>query len=155
LVTLSHVRLSIYFQDGEVVDADSDSINQSRLLFVVRPRGGNNRLAWISFGSIKYVTFPDTPAGQLGDPKLDQLDKVVLRFADGAVMRAYKDDAFSQEGFCFNIRLWNQADNRLERAIVSVFALKAVFFVDQWDSRVPLDGPARPEARTLASIMRA
>ena len=133
------MRIQIRFIDNELVEADSDSVHQGRLLFVAQPRGGNNQLVWISFTSVKYVTFPDTPpTPAAADPgRLRGLRKVVLRFADGEVMRAYKDDAFGQEGHCFNVHFWDDAQRTLRRAIVSVYALKAVFFVEHWDSRYP------------------
>ena len=68
--------------------------------------------------------------------------KVVVRFLDGKVVRAYKDETFSQEGLCFNLRLVDEQTGRMQRALVSSYAVKAIFFVDQWDSRSP--GEARP-----------
>jgi hypothetical protein len=52
-------------------------------------------------------------------------------------VRAYKDEAFSQEGLCFNPRLVDGETGRLQYALVSSYAVKAFFFVDQWDSRWP------------------
>ena len=132
------MRILIDFLDGESLEAESDSVNQQRLTFVVRPTSGNNRLAWVSLSAVKQITFPDAPidpaASSRGDP---EHQKVVVRFLDGKVVRAYKDETFSQEGLCFNLRLVDEQTGRLQRALVSSYAVKAIFFVDQWDSRSP------------------
>ena len=33
------------------------------------------------------------------------------------------------------MQLWDEAANRIRRAVVSAYNLKAIFFVEQWDSR--------------------
>lgn len=130
------VRILIHFLDGESLEAESDSVNQQRLTFVVRPISGNNRLAWVSLSAVKQITFPDAPIDPAADSRgAPELQKVVVRFQDGKVVRAYKDETFSQEGLCFNLRLVDAQTGRLQRALVSSYAVKAIFFVDQWDSR--------------------
>jgi hypothetical protein len=149
--TVGGVRLLIHFLDGEHLEADSDSVNQQRLTFLVRPTSGNNRLAWVSLAAVKYITFPDAPidrapSGHVGPGR----DKVVLRFVDGDVVRAYKDEAFSQEGLCFNVRLVDPRTGSLQRALVSTYAIKAIFFVEHWDSRSPEEkGPKSGLAHRL------
>jgi len=131
------VRILIDFLDGESLEAESDTVNQQRLTFIVRPTSGNNRLAWVSLAAVKQITFPDAidPAA---DPRGSrESQKVANRFLDGKVVRAYKDETFSQEGLCFNLRLVDGQTGRLQRALVSSYAVKAIFFVDQWDSRSP------------------
>ena len=137
------MRILIHFLDGESLEAESDSVNQQRLTFVVRPISGNNRLAWISLSAVKQITFPDAPIDPAADSRGDpERQKVVVRFLDGKVVRAYKDETFSQEGLCFNLRLVDEQTGRMQRALVSSYAVKAIFFVDQWDSRSP--GEAKP-----------
>jgi hypothetical protein len=132
------VRILIDFLDGESLEAESDSVNQQRLTFVVRPISGNNRLAWISLSAVKQITFPDAPIDPAAESRGDsERQKVVVRFLDGKVVRAYKDETFSQEGLCFNLRLVDEQTGRMQRALVSSYAVKAIFFVDQWDSRSP------------------
>ena len=136
------MRILIHFLDGESLEAESDSVNQQRLTFVVRPISGNNRLAWISLSAVKQITFPDAPIDPAADSRDPERQKVVVRFLDGKVVRAYKDETFSQEGLCFNLRLVDEQTGRMQRALVSSYAVKAIFFVDQWDSRSP--GEAKP-----------
>lgn len=145
------MRILIHFLDGETLDAESDTVNQQRLTFLVRPTTGNNRLAWVSLAAVKHITFPDAPADRSVESLVGpERQKVVVRFLDGQVVRAYKDETFSQEGLCFNLRLVDAESGRLQRALVSSYAVKAIFFVDQWDSRSPEE--AKP---SLAARLRA
>lgn len=143
------MRILIHFLDGETLEAESDSVNQQRLTFLVRPASGNNRLAWVSMAAVKHITFPDAPVERGSEsPSAADRQKVVVRFLDGQVVRAYKDETFSQEGLCFNVRLMDGDTGRLQRALVSSYAVKAIFFVDQWDSR----SPEKPKPRFPVSL---
>ena len=132
-------NLRLLFLDGEVIDGESDDVSSARLGFAMRPAVGNNRLAWVPFSALKYCKLSpaaavrtaraDDPRGQVG------LAKLVLRFNDGDVMRGYKDEGFAHDGNCLNVVLWDQQTRSLCRFIVPYSALKAVFFVEQWDSR--------------------
>ena len=150
------MRILIDFLDGESLEAESDSVNQQRLTFVVRPTSGNNRLAWVSLSAVKQITFPDAPIDPAADSRRDpERQKVVVRFLDGKVVRAYKDETFSQEGLCFNLRLVDEQTGRSQRALVSSYAVKAIFFVDQWDSRSPGEakpGPGVPQLTPALSL---
>lgn len=143
------MKLLIHFLDGEHLEAESDSVNQQRLTFLVRPTSGNNRLAWVSLAAVKYITFPDAPLDRAPDGRGGSGgEKVVLRFLDGEVVRAYKDEAFSQDGLCFNLRFVDQRTGSIQRAVVSSYTVKAIFFVEQWDSRSPEEAvPSRAGLR--------
>ena len=149
------MRILIHFLDGESLEAESDAVNQQRLTFLVRPTSGNNRLAWISLSSVKYISFPDAPVDRAADgPGSPERTKVVVRFLDGEVVRAYKDEAFSQEGLCFNLRLVDGQTGKVQRALISSYGVKAIFFVDQWDSRLPEEakqGRGAPQLTTALS----
>jgi hypothetical protein len=131
------VHVTVRFLDGEVIEGDSDAATLSEMGFPVTVDRGNTQVAWISLASIKYVLFNDSREdGADHDPRADQdLTKIVLHFVDGEILRTYKDDQFSQESEGFMLRLWDPATKGLIRALVSLHALKAIFFVNQWDSR--------------------
>jgi hypothetical protein len=130
------VHVTVRFLDGEVLEGDSDAATLSQMGFPVTVDKGNTQVAWISLASIKYVLFNDTREIGDHDPRGDQdLTKIVLHFVDGEILRTYKDDVFSQESEGFMLRLWDPATKGLIRALVSLHALKAIFFVNQWDSR--------------------
>jgi hypothetical protein len=134
---MANVRLC--FMDGEVIDGESDDVSSTRVGFAMRPATGNNRLAWVPFNALKYCKFPPSAPGRAvrsGDPRGQVgLPKLVLRFTDGEVMRGYKDEVFSHDGNCLNVMLWDEDTRALCRYIVPYSALKAVFFVEEWDSR--------------------
>jgi hypothetical protein len=146
------MRVVVHFLDGEVVEAESEAVNPGRMVFPVRPLSGNNRLVWVSMAGIKYVTHPDAGVdAPEGDPRATEgREKVILRFLDGEIVRAYRDDTFSHEGHGFNVRLYDADTGRLMRAVVSLHALKAIFFVEKWDSRVD-EGVAEGGAEEIES----
>ncbi|MFN2463400.1 MAG: hypothetical protein ABR573_05795 [Candidatus Dormibacteria bacterium] len=138
------MKVQIRFLDGEVMNGESNAATLERMGFPVTFSGGNNQVAWVSLASIKYVLFVGGHFDESGeeDPRTHQdLVKVVLHFVDGETMRSYKDDSFSQESEGFNMRVWDPASKSLVRVLVSLHALKAIFFVNEWDSR--------PEAERL------
>ena len=130
--------MTVRFIDGEVLNGSSEAANLQKMGFpVALPEDGNNQIAWVSLASIKYVLFPDS-IHELGavDPREQMMmTKVVLHFSDGEIMRTYKDDSFQQDGEGFNLRIWEPQASGLIRVIVSLHALKAIFFVKEWDSR--------------------
>lgn len=131
------MRVAIRFVDGEIMEGTSEAATLSKMGFLVLLDGINNRVAWVSLASIKYVLFTESVhASGDADPRDSEgLTKIVLHFVDGEVMRSYKDDTFNQDGEGFTLRLWDPEQKGLIRAIVSLHALKAIFFVNQWDSR--------------------
>lgn len=132
------MQVQIRFLDGEIMEGESDAATLQRMGFPVSFAGGNNQIAWVSLASIKYVLFKGGhfDAGAEEDPRTHQkLVKVVMHFVDGETMRSYKDDTFSQDGEGFNMRVYDPESKSLLRVLVSLHALKAIFFVNEWDSR--------------------
>jgi hypothetical protein len=130
------MRVVVRFLDGEILEGESDAATLQKMGFPVAFPDGNNQIAWVSLASIKYVTFPGTvhEPGEV-DLREGTTVKVVLHFVDGETMRSFKDDTFVQEGEGFNMRIWDEQQKGLVRVIVSLHALKAIFFVNEWDSR--------------------
>ena len=132
------MKVQIRFLDGEIMNGESDAATLQRMGFPVSFAGGNNQIAWVSLASIKYVLFKGGHFDEGGeeDPRNRQnLVKVVMHFVDGETLRSYKDDTFSQEAEGFNMRVWDPESKALIRVLVSLHALKAIFFVNEWDSR--------------------
>jgi hypothetical protein len=131
------MRVTIRFIDGEIMEGISDAATLSRMGFPVTIDGSNNQIAWVSLASIKYVLFRNDvyDHGDVDPRDAQGLTKIVLHFVDGEILRSYKDDTFTQDGEGFVVRLWDPEKSGLIRAIVSLHALKAIFFVNQWDSR--------------------
>ena len=135
------MRVTVRFLDGEILEGNSDAVSLSRMGFPVMFDGTNNHIAWVSLASIKYVLFRDVlhEDGKADPREFQGFTKLVLHFVDGEILRSFKDDTFSQDGEGFILRLWDPAQNGLIRAIVSLQALKAIFFVNQWDSRTEVE----------------
>jgi len=132
------MKVRVHFNDGEILEGESDAANLSRMGFPVSFLQGNNQIAWVSLAAIKYVTLLGArfDEGHSEDPRGHQgMVKIVMHFADGETLRSYKDDTFVQDGEGFNLRVWDEQEKSLFRVIVSLHALKAIFFVHEWDSR--------------------
>ncbi|MDQ6692037.1 MAG: CpaF family protein, partial [Candidatus Dormibacteraeota bacterium] len=142
----AQVRVTVHFSDGERIEGDSGAMTLSKMGFPMVPDGGNNVLLWVSVSAIKYVLIH---AGNLeksehGDPRAGaDLPKIVIRFHDGEVIRTYRDDSWGQEGEGFKLRLWDSRLRILLPALVSLHAVKGIFFVKEWDSRTPGEKLAR------------
>ena len=131
------MRVTIRFLDGEVMEGQSEAATLSKMGFPVAFPEGNNQIAWVSLASIKYVLFRDSVLehSDADNRGAQGMVKVVLHFIDGETMRTYKDDTFQQDGEGFNMRIYDPQAKGLIRVIVSLHALKAIFFVNEWDSR--------------------
>jgi hypothetical protein len=128
--------LRLHFADGEIIDGESDDASSQRHGFIMRPHEGNNELAWVPFSALKYCQYLTSTRRDRPDARAEaSLQKLILRFNDGEVVRAYKDEVFTHDGSCLNVMTYAPALNALCRTIVPYSALKAIFFVKTWDSR--------------------
>jgi pilus assembly protein CpaF len=120
------------------MEGASEAMSLSKLGFPMVPDASNNELVWVSLTAIKYVL---VHAGNMqsatdSDPRAAyDLPKVVIRFHDGEVIRTYRDDSWGQEAEGFRLRIWDARQSRLMPALVSLHAVKGIFFVKEWDSR--------------------
>ena len=150
------MRVTVHFADGERIEGDSGAMSLSKMGFPMVPDGGNNVLLWVSISAIKYVLIHsgEVASSDLEDPRTDSnLPKIVIRFHDGEVVRTYRDESWGQEGEGFKLRIWDPKLRKLVPALISLHAVKGVFFVKEWDSRTPAEklAPAgrRPEGTAL------
>ncbi|HEX6489581.1 MAG TPA: CpaF family protein [Candidatus Dormibacteraeota bacterium] len=134
------MKVTVHFGDGEVIDASSDALEFSRMGFPIVPEGSsNNQQIWVSLAALKYVILHDEEesAKHRRDPreKDSKYKRVVLRFQDGETLRTYADDASGQTEEGFSCLIFDADAKRLDRVLVSLHALKGIFFVKEWDSR--------------------
>jgi len=132
------MRVTVRFLDGEELEGDTTAFKPEELGFPITVDEGNNRTVWVSTSAFKYVVFePDKSArAQRTDPRADRgLEKVVLHFVDGDLVRTYKDEAFKQDVEVLQLQVFDPKRGGLTRMIVSKRAIKGVFFVQAWDSR--------------------
>jgi hypothetical protein len=152
------MKVRVRFLDGEVMDGESDAATLLRMGFPVSFPDGNNQIAWVSLAAIKYVIFVGQPfeMDSEEDPRAHQGEvKIVMHFTDGETLRSYKDDTFSQDGEGFNMRVFDPQTRALYRCIVSLHALKAIFFVHEWDSRSEAERATfgEPEAGAAPAVL--
>jgi pilus assembly protein CpaF len=148
------VKVTVHFLDGEEIAGDSDALSLEKIGFPLRVSGeGNSRNVYVSVAAIKYVAIDPVAGdrGEDGDPRAGtDLPKAVLHFLDGDTMHTYKDEYFGQQSEGYNARLWDPRARALLRVMVSMHALKGVFFVDTFDSRTEVD--KRDNASRLRKI---
>ena len=136
------MRVTVQFVDGERLEGASEAMTLSKIGFPLVPDAGNNELVWVSLTAIKYVLVHsgNVEAAEDGDPRaaLD-LPKVVIRFHDGEVIRTYRDESWGQDGEGFRLRTWDAKARMLTPTLVSLHAVKGIFFVKEWDSRPARD----------------
>jgi hypothetical protein len=75
------------------------------------------------------------------------MPKVVLHCLDGKTMHTYKDECFGRQSEGYNVRLWDPKTRSLTRVMVSLHALKGVFFIESFDSRTEEDKRANATRR--------
>jgi hypothetical protein len=146
------MQVTVKFTDGEELRGTSEAFTLAKVGFPVTPEEGtNNSMAWISLAAIKYVAvhLPNVESYAEEPREAQGLQKVVLRFIDGTIVRTYRDEVFGPEGEGFNARIWDPVTGHLVKVLVPLLSLKAVFFVKSWDSRmdnvIELDEVQRPE----------
>jgi pilus assembly protein CpaF len=108
--------------------------------FPIIPDGsGNNQQIWVSLAALKYVILHDDNPGKQHrqDPreKGAKYKRVVLRFQDGETLRTYADEGSGQTDEGFSCLIWDDKTKQLDQVLVSLHALKGIFFVKEWDSR--------------------
>jgi hypothetical protein len=131
------MRVTVRFVDGERLDGNAEQVSLDSGGFTLVGTGGNTRSIWVGAGAIKYVAIhPATSETYEHDPRDgDRLPKLVLHFLDGETLRTYQDQAYARQAGGFTMRLWDDEEKQLVKALVSGASLKGVFAVDEWDSR--------------------
>jgi len=137
--------------DGEELEGESDAVSLEHIGFPLKLGAGKNTSnVYLSLVAIKYVAI-NPVAGDVseeGDPRVGQsTPKVVLHFLDGETMHTFKDEYFGQQSEGYNVRLWDPKTRSLTRVMVSMHALKGVFFVESFDSRTEEDKRANATRR--------
>ncbi len=145
------MRVTVHFVDGEELEGESDAVSLEHIGFPLKLGAGKNTSnVYLSLVAIKYVAI-NPVAGDVseeGDPRVGQsTPKVVLHFLDGETMHTYKDEYFGQQSEGYNVRLWDPKTRSLTRVMVSMHALKGVFFVESFDSRTEEDKRANATRR--------
>lgn len=149
----------ISFTDGEVLHAEVPPLTFELPVIEAEVRGAeaNNRRAILPLTAITQIVVGD-PEPAPSQAVLEGWDRAAFHFIDGQVVRAWiaPDATIGRHGGVWQVVLPDAAD--LVTLGIPYAALKGVFQVRQWDSRVagerpPADG-IDPVTRVLAERER-
>ena len=130
------MKVSVRFFDDETIEGVAHELNFEAPDFQLEVEGAagleNNEMAWIPLNAVKWIELP--PEATSGGPKRR---RVAIRFFDGEVLRGHASDdvARHRQGFVLNLYPENDAEGMPRRLGIPFTAIKAVFYVRQFDGR--------------------
>lgn len=147
-------RVVVRFADDEILEGTAADIDLDRpaFRFVVDDPGTNSRTALVPLTSVKRITVGRRPCALAPEA----LPKVVLRFRDGEVLPGLLVDGPHPKAHGVLVDLADCEARQVETMIVAYDNLKAVFYLEDWQSRPAefLDVTGRwSERRPLAPLV--
>lgn len=162
-------RVNVRFFDDETLEGEVRELDFDQPDFVleVDDTSGleNNELAWVPLSAVKWVALP----GPEPNGTEHQLRKVAIRFLDGEVLRGHMDGKVERHRYGIVINLHpeegsstgrtngNGSGHTSRRLAIPFNAIKAVFYVRQFDGRADDDQGDPSDSyiarRTMAPLM--
>jgi hypothetical protein len=153
---MSHVKVRFFDDEtlvGEAAELDFDE--PDFILEIHDPSGlENSKVAWIPLSAVKVVEYP-ADGGHEAHSK-----KVAIRFLDGEVLRGHVGGEVRRHRFGISLYLHpeNSSDGAgVQRIAVPFSAIKALFYVREFDGRVEEDQGLPSDAylarRTMAPLL--
>ena len=147
----------VRFFDDETLEGTAPNMSFDEpdfLLQVDDPSGlDNNEMAWVPLSAIKWVDLPDAPAAAPGRRK------VAIRFLDGEVLRGFVEGELERHRYGLVTSLAPETGDAPSRRLgVPFSAIKAIFYVREFDGRPPEDrGPSDSyiSTTTMAPLLGA
>jgi len=128
-------ELTIRFSDNEVLQGEAEDVDLENPDFHVMVGGGsNNESAWVPLAAVKKITLGTGPADEHA---ADANKMVAVRFRDGEVMRGFLNGSLRRHRYGLTMSLYSPDKASMDSVGVPYSALKAVFYLKQWDSRPP------------------
>ncbi len=130
------MKVSVRFFDDETIEGTAHELNFEAADFQLEVEGAegleNNEMAWIPLNAVKWIELP--PEATSGGNKRR---RVAIRFIDGEVLRGHATDdvARHRQGFVLNLYPEEDAEGVPRRLGIPFSAIKAVFYVRQFDGR--------------------
>src|SRR6478735_758268 len=129
-------RIVVRFFDDETVEGVARDLDfdEPDFLVEVDDAGGleNNETAWIPLTAVKWVELPRDPDLASETPTR----KVAIRFLDGEVLRGHLDGTLERHRYGVVLHLHaEQADSPIRKLGIPFSAVKALFFVREFDAR--------------------
>ncbi len=154
---MAHVK--VRFFDDEIMEGTARELNfdEPDFLVDVDDAGGidNNEMAWVPLSAVKWV---ELPLGEIHEPETPTR-KVAIRFLDGEVLRGHVDGLLQRHRYGLVLHLHPEApagDSAVRKLGIPVSAIKALFYVREFDGREPGEGAASDAylaRRTMAPLL--
>ena len=130
------MKVSVRFFDDETIEGIAHELTFDEPDFQLEVQGAegleNNEMAWIPLNAVKWVELPPEATSGGGNHR-----RVAIRFFDGEVVRGHATDDVRRhrQGFVLNVYPENDPDGLPRRLGIPFTAIKAVFYVRQFDGR--------------------
>jgi len=130
------MRATVLLEDGEILEGESGAGSLTALGFPLTQDQSDDGLpAWIPLAAIRYVVLPGPAAPGHEDPReAAGFQRVILRFADGVVVRTFRDETFGIVGEGIRALRWDATVQKFERLLVPSQNLRGIFSVSSWEA---------------------
>jgi hypothetical protein len=154
------LKVHVRFFDDETLEGKAQDLDFDEPDFIVEvdevPGVENNEMAWVPLSAVKWVELPLAEGGVPETPTR----KVAIRFLDGEVVRGHIDGALERHRYGIIMHLHPEEKNnghRMRRLGIPFSAVKALFYLREFDGRSPEDKGAASDAylarRTMAPLL--
>jgi hypothetical protein len=139
----------VRFFDDETLEGEAADLNLDEpdfLLHIHDPSGlENSEIAWIPLSAVKKIELPTEEAGS-SEPRGR---KVAIRFLDGEVLRGYQGGEIKRHRYGLALQFLPEDGVPPKRLVVPFSAIKALFYVREFDGR-PAEEKGLPSEAYLA-----
>ncbi len=150
-------KVVVRFFDDETLEGVARDLDfdEPDFLVEVDDAGGleNNETAWIPLTAVKWVELPRDQELASETPTR----KVAIRFLDGEVLRGHLDGSLERHRYGVVLHLHaEQADSPIRKLGIPFSAVKALFFIREFDARGEEAGTASDAylaRRTMAPLL--
>ena len=159
-------KINVRFFDDETLAGSAGDVDfdEPDFLVEVDDHTGieNNDMAWVPLSAVKWIELPLSDTHQPETPTR----KVAIRFLDGEVLRGHVDGALERHRYGIILHLHPEqlpvdgqpvGDGSLKRLGIPFTAVKALFYLREFDGRHPEDQGSAPESylarRTMAPLL--
>ena len=150
------MQVSVRFFDDETMDGTAQqlSFDEPDFLLEVSNASGleNNETAWIPMTAVKWVEF-----GQSQGNGSSQGRKVAIRFLDGEVLRGFVTSGMQRHRYGVVLHFRAEEGGAVRELGIPFSAVKALFYIREFDGRAPEDQHDPSEAylarRTMAPLV--
>ena len=149
--------VKVRFFDDETLEGEAKELNFDEPDFLIEVDNAsgldNNEMAWVPLSAVKWIELP-LNGGTPGDAPTR---KVAIRFLDGEVLRGHVDGALERHRYGIILHLHpEKAGDQAKRLGIPFSAIKALFYVREFDARKPEEGPSSEAylaRRTMAPLL--